>query len=511
MLILKQVVIKLTNTFFRALVVPTDRCFHGETRQRPADEPVGVAVPLVVSLSFLHRLRFPVAIPLSIPFQVILVLLLTLPKRELPQPFASAAEEVVIEVDEVPQEEIWLAPEERGNFVQNMCSKGRDPKLETSDRSSGKQGFLEKWVQRKKKKSMLLASCKLDHPPRAGRRACSPTSPPKKASSPRKASPVPESVVLHIDHLSRNINEAHLKEIFGNFGEVVNVELAMDRLVNLPRGYGYVEFKKKVDAEKALLYMDGGQIDGCVVRVRFTLTQRQKASSPPKAIPVAPKREAPPRNKVGPSLEKDAPQRPRESSPWPKPLSPPLRRSPPPSRRADSPRRRLDSSPRRRLESPVRRRVDPSPHRRGETPPRRRPASPRRRSPSPRRHRSPPRRLSPRRGRGSPVRKRSPIPPRRRSPPRRPRSPPRRSPPPRRRSRSPLRRPLRSRSRSISPRRIRPPPPPPRRESSDSSYSGSPSPRKGSRRISRTRSPRRPGRGRSSSNSRSSSSPPPKG
>jgi len=48
-----------------------------------------------------------------------------------------------------------------------------------------------------------------------------------------------------------------LKEIFGNFGEVVNVELSMDRLVNLPRGYGYVEFKKRADAEKALLYMDG--------------------------------------------------------------------------------------------------------------------------------------------------------------------------------------------------------------------------------------------------------------
>ncbi|KAF0924173.1 hypothetical protein E2562_008476 [Oryza meyeriana var. granulata] len=27
--------------------------------------------------------------------------------------------------------------------------------------------------------------------------------------------------------------------------------------VNLPRGYGYVEFKKRADAEKALLYLDG--------------------------------------------------------------------------------------------------------------------------------------------------------------------------------------------------------------------------------------------------------------
>jgi hypothetical protein len=31
----------------------------------------------------------------------------------------------------------------------------------------------------------------------------------------RKESPPPESVVLHIEHLSRNVNEAHLKEIFG--------------------------------------------------------------------------------------------------------------------------------------------------------------------------------------------------------------------------------------------------------------------------------------------------------
>nr|CAD1831689.1 unnamed protein product [Ananas comosus var. bracteatus] len=50
-----------------------------------------------------------------------------------------------------------------------------------------------------------------------------------------------------------------------------------------------VNFKKRADAEKALLYMDGGQIDGNVVRVKFTLALRQKASSPPKVVPAAPK------------------------------------------------------------------------------------------------------------------------------------------------------------------------------------------------------------------------------
>ncbi|RDY10986.1 Serine/arginine-rich splicing factor SR45, partial [Mucuna pruriens] len=263
-----------------------------------------------------------------------------------------------------------------------------------------------------------------------------------------KPSPVRESLVLHVEKLSRNVNEGHLKEIFSNFGEVVSVELAMDRTVNLPKGYGYVQFKTRGDAEKALLYMDGAQIDGNVIKARFTLPPRQKVSPPPKASAVAPKRDTPRTDNPSADVDKDGPK----PSPRRKPPPSPRRRSPVP-RRAGSPRR--PDSPRRRADSPIRRRLD-SPYRRGgDTPPRRRPVSPGRgRSPSPpRRLRSPPR-VSPRRLRGSPGRRRSPPPPpRRRSPPRRARSPPRRSPIGRRRTRSPIRRSARSRSRSFSPRR----------------------------------------------------------
>lgn len=54
------------------------------------------------------------------------------------------------------------------------------------------------------------------------------------------------------------------------------------------------------------------QIDGNVVRARFTLPPRQKASSPPKAVSAAPKREAPPRENAGADTEKDGLKRPRE-------------------------------------------------------------------------------------------------------------------------------------------------------------------------------------------------------
>ncbi|KAL0695659.1 hypothetical protein Bca4012_062839 [Brassica carinata] len=130
-----------------------------------------------------------------------------------------------------------------------------------------------------------------------------------------RATRIKESLVLRVDSLSRNVNESHLKEIFqqyyiDNFGEVVDVELAMDRAVNRPKRYAYVEFKARTDAEKAQLAMDGGQIDGKFVKAKFTLRPRQKVPPPPKAVSSAPKREAPKSDNTKADVEKTGPKRP---------------------------------------------------------------------------------------------------------------------------------------------------------------------------------------------------------
>ena len=62
------------------------------------------------------------------------------------------------------------------------------------------------------------------------------------------------------------MTEAHLKEIFTNYGPVKSVELALDKMVMLPRGFAYVEFENKEDAATARAHMDGGQLDGNVLR-----------------------------------------------------------------------------------------------------------------------------------------------------------------------------------------------------------------------------------------------------
>ncbi|CAM9426954.1 unnamed protein product, partial [Heterosigma akashiwo] len=84
-----------------------------------------------------------------------------------------------------------------------------------------------------------------------------------------KRSPSPASTMLHVANLSRNVKKDHLEEIFSTYGQTSKVELVVDKRVNLPKGYAFVEFKNREDAEQAQLCMDGGQLDGNVLKVAF--------------------------------------------------------------------------------------------------------------------------------------------------------------------------------------------------------------------------------------------------
>ena len=70
---------------------------------------------------------------------------------------------------------------------------------------------------------------------------------------------------LHVAHLTRNVTEAHITEIFSSFGELKSTELSIDRLLGLPRGFAYVEYNVHEDAAKAQMHMDGGQLDGRIL------------------------------------------------------------------------------------------------------------------------------------------------------------------------------------------------------------------------------------------------------
>ncbi|VDM59087.1 unnamed protein product [Angiostrongylus costaricensis] len=66
------------------------------------------------------------------------------------------------------------------------------------------------------------------------------------------------------------------------YGQIKSCDLPPERFYpHLHRGYGYVEYENAEDAEKALKYFDGGQIDGQVVSVELTLNRIVSRRSPP--------------------------------------------------------------------------------------------------------------------------------------------------------------------------------------------------------------------------------------
>ena len=59
-----------------------------------------------------------------------------------------------------------------------------------------------------------------------------------------------EPTRLHVGNLTRHVTQAHLREIFGTYGEVSHAELVVDRRVGLSKGHGFVEFQSRKDAEE---------------------------------------------------------------------------------------------------------------------------------------------------------------------------------------------------------------------------------------------------------------------
>jgi RNA-binding protein with serine-rich domain 1 len=57
---------------------------------------------------------------------------------------------------------------------------------------------------------------------------------------------------------------------------MVQVELQIDQRVKLSKGYAQIVYENAADAEKAQLHMDGGQLDGNVLRVSFVLVDQQR-------------------------------------------------------------------------------------------------------------------------------------------------------------------------------------------------------------------------------------------
>ncbi|CAI9762409.1 unnamed protein product [Fraxinus pennsylvanica] len=73
---------------------------------------------------------------------------------------------------------------------------------------------------------------------------------------------------LYVGYLPQTVDDNQLKELFSPFGKIVQTRVIKDRTTGLSRGYGFVKFENPVDANAAVLHMNGYKIDGKMLAVR---------------------------------------------------------------------------------------------------------------------------------------------------------------------------------------------------------------------------------------------------
>ncbi|KAJ7086649.1 hypothetical protein C8R44DRAFT_752452 [Mycena epipterygia] len=76
--------------------------------------------------------------------------------------------------------------------------------------------------------------------------------------------------VVIITNLSRNVVETHLKTIFGFYGDIVQIDLPVFGKSGQNRGKAALEYVDPPSAQKAASHMNGGQIDGAVIKVELS-------------------------------------------------------------------------------------------------------------------------------------------------------------------------------------------------------------------------------------------------
>ncbi|KFY04799.1 hypothetical protein O988_00512 [Pseudogymnoascus sp. VKM F-3808] len=81
----------------------------------------------------------------------------------------------------------------------------------------------------------------------------------------RSPSPDVRSTKIVVERLTKNINENHLRELFGSFGEIVDMDMPMNRQFGTNRGTAYILYEVEADADQAIAHMHEAQLDGAVI------------------------------------------------------------------------------------------------------------------------------------------------------------------------------------------------------------------------------------------------------
>lgn len=80
---------------------------------------------------------------------------------------------------------------------------------------------------------------------------------------------------IYVGNLSWGISTDQLKQAFEEYGDVVDAIVVTDKQTGRSRGFGFVEFKKEADAQKAVDAMNGKELDGRELVINFAKAREE--------------------------------------------------------------------------------------------------------------------------------------------------------------------------------------------------------------------------------------------
>jgi RNA recognition motif-containing protein len=85
---------------------------------------------------------------------------------------------------------------------------------------------------------------------------------------------------IYVGSLHFKMNEAELKEIFEEYGEVTSAKIIMDKYSGKSKGFGFVEMPNETEARKAIEELNGAEVSGrnIIVNESIERTDRRRDS-----------------------------------------------------------------------------------------------------------------------------------------------------------------------------------------------------------------------------------------
>lgn len=74
---------------------------------------------------------------------------------------------------------------------------------------------------------------------------------------------------VRVSNLSENVNEDHLKQLFGRIGEVTRVFLVRDKVTKESKGFAFINFRNKDEAQKAIDKLTGFGYEHLILHVEW--------------------------------------------------------------------------------------------------------------------------------------------------------------------------------------------------------------------------------------------------